>query len=75
LGRAVSAAATRRLVEAGYESIRVGTQDHRLPAIKIYLTMGYVPYLYAADMKERWERICAQLDWAFAPEQWIVPAR
>jgi mycothiol synthase len=73
LGRAVSAAATRRLIGAGYESIRVGTQDHRLPAIKLYLSMGYVPYLYAVGMAERWERICTKVGWPFTPEEWAVP--
>jgi mycothiol synthase len=73
LGRAVSAAATRRLIDAGYESIRVGTQDHRLPALKVYLRLGYVPYLYAADMAARWLQICARLDWPFCPEECMVP--
>ena len=73
LGSAVSAAATRRLIGAGYESIRVGTQDHRLPAIKVYLRLGYVPYLYATDMAERWRQICAKLDWPFTPEECVVP--
>jgi mycothiol synthase len=73
LGSAVSAAATRRLIGAGYESIRVGTQDHRLPALKVYLRLGYVPYLYAADMAARWQQICARLDWPFCPEECMVP--
>jgi mycothiol synthase len=74
LGRAVSAAATRRLIGAGYESIRVGTQDHRLSAIKVYLSLGYVPYLYSGDMAERWKRMCTKVDWPFTPEEWVVPA-
>jgi mycothiol synthase len=74
LARALSAVATRRLIGAGYESIRVGTQDHRLPAIKLYLRLGYLPYLYAADMAERWRQICAQLNWPFTPDVWLTPA-
>jgi mycothiol synthase len=74
LGSAVSAAATRRLIGAAYESVRVGTQDHCLPAIKVYLRLGYVPYLYAASMAERWQRICARLDWPFTPEECVAPA-
>jgi mycothiol synthase len=73
LARAVSTAATRRLIGAGYESIRVGTQDHRLPAIKVYLRLGYVPYLYTEDMAERWGRICADLGWPFTPGEWVTP--
>jgi mycothiol synthase len=73
LGRAVSAAATRRLIDAGYESIRVGTQDHRLSAIKLYLKLGYVPYPYQGDMADRWKQICSKIDWPFSPEQWNPP--
>src|SRR5262249_51131250 len=69
LGSAVSAAATRRLIDAGYESIRVGTQDHRLGAIKLYLKLGYVPFLYRPDMTERWRRISKNLDWPFFPDE------
>jgi mycothiol synthase len=72
LGRALSAAAVRRMLDAGYESIRVGTQDHRLPAIKVYLRMGFLPYLYACNMADRWSRICTALNWPFAPEEWII---
>jgi mycothiol synthase len=74
LGSAVSAAATHRLIGAGYESIRVGTQDHRLAAIKVYLRLGFRPYVYAADMVERWRQICATLNWPFSPEESVVPA-
>jgi mycothiol synthase len=73
LGRAVSAAATRRLIDAGYESIRVGTQDHRLSAIKLYLSLGYVPFLYGEDMDERWKQICTKIHWPFTPEEWVIP--
>ena len=75
LGTAVSAAATRRLIGAGYESIRVGTQDQNLPAIKVYLRLGYVPYLYASDMAERWRQICAELNWPFTPEECVAPSQ
>jgi mycothiol synthase len=72
LAKAVSAAATRRLIDAGYESIRVGTQDHRLAAIQVYLRLGYVPYLYAEDMAERWRQICAKLHCPYTPWEWVA---
>jgi mycothiol synthase len=75
LGNAVSAAAVGRLISAGYESIRVGTQDHRLPAIKLYLRMGFVPYLYAADMAERWRAACTAVNWPFTPQEWPLSAQ
>src|SRR5262245_41210823 len=70
LGRFVSAMATARLLGAGYTSIRVETQDHRLPALKRYLRLGYVPFLYAAEMAGRWQDVCEHLGWPFTPSVW-----
>jgi predicted dehydrogenase/RimJ/RimL family protein N-acetyltransferase len=57
LGRAVVAAATARLIEVGYRRIYLKTEDHRLPALKIYLSLGYEPFLYADGMADRWQAI------------------
>lgn len=70
LGMAVSAAVTARLIEAGCRPIHLYTEDYRLPALKTYLKLGYVPFLYTPEMLERWRAICAQLQWPFTPEVW-----
>ena len=70
LGRAVSAAVTARLIEGGYSNIYLETHDHRLPAIKIYLAMGWVPLLYCDEMLGRWKRICELINRPFSPGQW-----
>jgi len=70
IGLVVVANATRRMVEAGYSRIYLKTDDWRLPAIKTYLRLGYVPFLYAPDMSERWKAICRQLGWSYAVEEW-----
>ena len=70
LGYTISAAVTRRLVEAGYRRIYLETDDFRLPAIKIYLKIGWVPYLFQEDMLMRWQAVCQQLGWTFRPERW-----
>ena len=70
LGLNVSAAVTSRLISAGYQKIQLFTEDYRLPALKTYLRLGYVPSLYAECMVERWQEICGQLDWPFTPEEW-----
>jgi predicted dehydrogenase/ribosomal protein S18 acetylase RimI-like enzyme len=57
LGRAVTAAATARLTQAGYRSIYLLTDDFRLPAIAIYLRLGFEPFLYADGMAERWKAV------------------
>ena len=61
LGCAVCAAATRRLLEIGYRNIYLLTDDFRLAAIKVYLKLGYVPFLFAPDMEGRWRDVFARL--------------
>jgi len=71
LGMAVSAAVTARFIEAGYRNIHLHTEHWRLAALKIYLKLGYIPFLYTSEMPERWRAICAQLQWPFTPEVWM----
>jgi mycothiol synthase len=70
LGTAVCAAATARLLSAGYGRIYLQTDDWRLPALLTYLRLGYVPFLYAADMPSRWQSVCEALGWPYTPEAW-----
>jgi mycothiol synthase len=70
LGLAVCAAATAALIRSGYQKIHLFTDDHRLPALKTYLRLGYVPFLNLPDMAERWRIICTQLGWNYTPETW-----
>ena len=69
LGRVVCAATTARFLRAGYRRIYLKTDDWRLPAIATYLRLGYVPLLYAAGMDERWQALCARLDWPYSPHK------
>jgi len=62
LGKAVSVAALRRFVQAGYSRVYLLTDDHRLAAIKIYLQLGFLPFLFAPDMEPRWRAVCEKLD-------------
>lgn len=64
LGMAVCAAVTARLLAAGYENVYLLTDDFRLPAISIYLQLGYQPFLFAADMEERWRVVYRALGWS-----------
>jgi mycothiol synthase len=70
LGRAVCAAVVGRYLQAGYERIYLKTDDWRLPAIKIYLRLGFVPLLYEVDMEERWRAVCEKLAWPVAGAAW-----
>lgn len=57
LGALITAAATARMIRAGYQRIYLRTDDFRLPAIKIYLELGYEPFLYCDGMAERWQAV------------------
>ncbi len=70
LGRAVCSAAVARLIEAGFRCIYLQTDDWRLPAIRTYLRMGFVPFLFAPDMAERWRVACEQVSWPYTPDEW-----
>ncbi len=61
LGMCVCAAATARLIRAGYRNIFLLTDDFRLPAIETYLRLGYEPFLFRDGMKERWETVMMNL--------------
>ena len=70
LGLAVSAAATARFLDAGYRRIYLRTDDWRLAAVKTYLNLGFVPFLFAPEMAGRWRAVCGKLAWPFTPESW-----
>ena len=71
LGLVVSAAVTSRLMYAGYRNIQLFTEDERLPAIKTYLKLGFVPSLYLYGMTDRWKTLCTKAGWSFTPEDWV----
>jgi mycothiol synthase len=70
LGKLVTALVVRRLIEAGYRHIFVGVQGWRLPAVKCYLRLGFVPFLHDGDLLGRWQRICNQIGWPVNEERW-----
>ena len=70
LGTVAASAVTNRLVEAGYSRIYLETHDEMIPAISVYLKLGWVPYLYSAEMIGRWENIFETLKRPFTPEDW-----
>lgn len=61
LGRFVAAAVTNRLIDEGYALPWLGTEDDRLVAIGIYLSLGWEPHLYIDGMTERWVEIMDRL--------------
>ena len=61
-GRLVALAALHNLRERGYTSALLSTDDSRLPAISMYLSLGFKPYLTHESHKERWERVLEELE-------------
>lgn len=71
LGLAVCAAVSRHLIRAGYQHIYLSTDDWRLPAIKLYLRLGYQPLLFDDAMEPRWRVVYEQLNWPMECHRWI----
>ena len=71
LGRAVCACAVRRLLRAGYRRIHLLTDDFRLPALKSYLRLGFVPLLHHPAMEDRWRAVMTRLNWPTENDTWI----
>lgn len=70
LGASLVSAAVARIWNAGYPTIRVGVQGWRLPAIRCYLRVGFVPLLHAPELAARWQRIFVTLDLLAVPAAW-----
>ncbi|KEO81815.1 GNAT family N-acetyltransferase [Tumebacillus flagellatus] len=73
LGELVTAVALRRLIRGGYRNIWIGTTDDRLPALKTYLKLRFVPFLYEPGMEDRWHLVHVQLNLPSLTREWIVP--
>ncbi len=61
LARPLNAAVLNYLVSKGCKSITLSTDDFRIPAIKVYLSLGFRPILYDEDMSGRWSSILKKL--------------
>ena len=57
VGTRMNTEAVRILVENGFESAYLTTDDWRVPAIKSYLRAGFEPEMTDPDHPERWEKI------------------
>lgn len=73
LGRALAAAATRRLLDAGYDSVRVGVDPDRTAALSLYLNAGYAPCLLADGDVGRWRDVYDALGLPFDRERCVRP--
>ena len=75
LGSVVVISVMNRLLNAGYKRIYLETHQFRLPAINIYLKLGWIPFIYRPEMNEQWELISSKLKYPFTPHQWEIIAK
>ena len=56
-GKLIGLAALYALRDRGYKSAMLSTDDIRIPAIRLYLSLGFEPYYNHESHKERWEKV------------------
>jgi len=61
-GRLIVQAALHSLAERGYKSVVLGTEDERIPAIKLYYSIGFRPLYTHPSHKSRWETILKNIN-------------
>ncbi len=61
LGKVVSLAAMHCLARHGCRRFALKTDDWRLPAVNMYLKLGWKPWLVDDDMPGRWQALCQTL--------------
>ncbi|MDE2919041.1 MAG: GNAT family N-acetyltransferase [Chloroflexota bacterium] len=62
LGRATCTAVSRYLAAQGCEMVSLLTDDWRLPAIHLYLSLGFEPVMNREDMPGRWAGVLHELE-------------
>lgn len=60
-GRIAVHAALLSLRKRGYKSVMLSTDDNRLPALHLYLSMGFKPYCNHESHQARWETVFQNL--------------
>ena len=56
-GKKIALAALYALRDRGYKSALLSTDDNRIPAIGLYLSLGFRPLYTHESHKERWEKV------------------
>ena len=56
-GRMITLAALHSLAQRGYKTVVLSTDDERIPAISLYLSLGFKPVYSHESHKARWDKI------------------
>ena len=70
LGYSLTAHVTNRFSNAGYARIQLHTEHYRLPALRTYLKLGYLPCISSSAAYDLWKEVCKQTSWEFTPDRW-----
>ena len=62
LGRCVTLSVLLYLRDHNFKCAKLGTDDFRLPAIKTYLNLGFLPVYVDVTQPDRWREIFRKLD-------------
>lgn len=62
LGRIVTQLVMQEAQKRGIAETYLTTDDWRIPAVKIYLDLGFRPVLWDTDMRQRWEKLLRFFD-------------
>lgn len=62
VGKAVSYAALHRIKKEGRAKAVLRTDDSRIPAIRMYIKLNFRPLLVHENQRERWRKICKEID-------------
>ena len=69
VGKCVTLCVLLYLREQGFKCAKLGTDDFRLPAIKTYLNLGFLPVYVDVTQPERWRQIFKKLGLPSMPDQ------
>ena len=69
LGKCVTLCVLLYFQKHGFKCAKLNTDDFRLPAVKTYLNLGFLPVYVDADQPERWRQIFEKLGLPIMPDQ------
>lgn len=61
IGRLVTLAVLHWFRDHGFEEVWLSTDDHRIPAIKSYLRLGFEPHIPDDAFRARWDAVFEQI--------------
>ena len=61
VGKMIALATLYELRNRGYTSALLSTDDHRIPAISLYLSLGFQPIYTHESHQERWKKVYEEI--------------